>query len=72
MDSLFSVEESAKRLGGVSPWTIRCWLSSGRLKRTKIGRRTMISEADLLKFIQEGNKSIDGKPSRTRGARKGR
>jgi len=72
MDTLFSVEESARRLGNISPWTIRYWLSAGRLKRTKIGRRTMVSESDLLKFIQEENKSIDGKPRRRKGARKGR
>jgi len=57
MDPLFSVEEAARRLGGVSPWTVRYWLSAGRLTRTKIGRRTMISESELLKFIQEGNKT---------------
>jgi excisionase family DNA binding protein len=63
MECLFSVEESAKRLGGISPWTIRCWLSSGRLKRTKIGRRTMIRESDLETFIREENKSTESAQS---------
>jgi len=57
MEPLFSVEEAAKLLGGISPWTVRFWLSSGKLKRTKIGRRTMIAESELRKFIRDGNKS---------------
>ena len=48
-DPILSVNESAKRLG-ISPWTVRSYLSQGKLKRTKVGRRTMIraSQLDLL------------------------
>jgi excisionase family DNA binding protein len=42
MENLISVEEAAKRLGGISKWTVHAWMSQGRLKRTKVGKRTMI------------------------------
>jgi excisionase family DNA binding protein len=57
MDTLLSVEEVARRLGGLSKYTIHAWLSSGKLRRTKIGSRTMIRESELAKVIQDGGKS---------------
>jgi len=57
MDGLVSVPEAAKRLGGISKWTVHAWLSQGKLKRTKVGRRTMIRESELEKVIEEGGKS---------------
>ncbi len=57
MDSLLSVSEAARRLGGISKWTIYAWLSQGKLLRTKVGKRTMIRESELEKVIQEGGKS---------------
>jgi excisionase family DNA binding protein len=57
MDELFSVEEAAKRLGGLSKYTIHAWLSSGKLQRTKVGSRTMIRESDLASVIEVGGKS---------------
>lgn len=57
MDSLLSVGEVAKRLGGISKWTVYAWLSQGRLQRTKVGGRTMVRESELAKVIQDGGKS---------------
>jgi excisionase family DNA binding protein len=57
MEKLLSVEEAAKRLGGLSKWTIHAWLSQGKLLRTKVGGRTMIRESELQKVIVEGGKS---------------
>lgn len=57
MDKLISVSEAARRLGGISKWTVHAWLSQGRLQRTKVGNRTMIKESELAKVIQEGGKS---------------
>jgi excisionase family DNA binding protein len=65
MDTLFSVEEAARQLGGISKWTVHAWLSQGRLQRTKVGGRTMIRESELEKVIQDGGKS----PSRPRPAK---
>jgi excisionase family DNA binding protein len=57
MDTLLSVTEAAKRLGGISKWTVHAWLSKGRLQRTKVGGRTMIRESELAKIIKDGGKS---------------
>jgi excisionase family DNA binding protein len=57
MDDLLSVEETARRLGGISKWTVHAWLSQGKLQRTKVGGRTMIRESELAKVIQDGAKS---------------
>jgi excisionase family DNA binding protein len=57
LDALISVNEAARRLGGISKWTIFSWLSKGRLRRTKVGGRTMIRESELQKVIEEGGKS---------------
>jgi excisionase family DNA binding protein len=55
MEMLLSVEEAARRLGGLSKYTIHAWLSSGKLRRTKVGARTMIRESDLQAFIDACN-----------------
>lgn len=57
LEKLLSVEEAALRLGGLSKYTIHSWLSSGKLRRTKVGSRTMIRESELGRVIQEGGKS---------------
>ena len=57
MENLFSVEEAARRLGGVSKWTVHAWLSQGKLLRTKVGGRTMIRESELQKVVKDGGKS---------------
>ena len=56
MDALLSVDEAARRLGGLSKYTIQAWLSSGKL-RTKVGSRTMIRESELERVIEDGGKS---------------
>jgi excisionase family DNA binding protein len=65
MENLLSVEEAARRLGGLSKWTIHAWLSKGKLQRTKVGGRTMIRESELQKVIQDGGKSPA--PNRAKG-----
>ena len=57
METLLSVDEAAKRLGGISKWTVHAWLSQGKLQRTKVGGRKMIRESELEKVIQDGAKS---------------
>jgi excisionase family DNA binding protein len=37
MENLLSVEEAARRLGGISKWTVHAWLAKGKLRRTKVG-----------------------------------
>ena len=61
IDALLSVDETARRLGGLSKYTIHAWLSSGKLRRTKVGSRTMIRESELLRVIEDGGKSQIGR-----------
>jgi excisionase family DNA binding protein len=61
LEKLFSVEEAAQTLGGLSKYTIHAWLSSGKLRRTKVGSRTMIRESELLRVIEDGGKSPVGR-----------
>jgi excisionase family DNA binding protein len=56
METLFSVKQAAKALGEISPWTIYAWLSQGKLKKVKIGSRTMIAASELERFISEGSR----------------
>lgn len=55
MQRLMSVEQVAEQLGGISKWTVHAWLSKGKLRRTKVGSRTMIRESDLQAFIARCN-----------------
>jgi excisionase family DNA binding protein len=57
VENLLSVEECAKRLGGLSKHTINAWLSRGKLQRTKVGGRTMVRESELQRVIEDGGKS---------------
>lgn len=54
METLYSVEDAAKKLGGVSKFTIYAWLSRGMLERTKVGGRTMVRESSLLDLLERG------------------
>jgi excisionase family DNA binding protein len=60
VEHLFSVEQAAERLGGISKWTVHAWLSKGKLRRTKVGSRTMISESDLKAFLDGCNPESAG------------
>ncbi len=60
MDALLSVDEAARRLGGLSKYTIQAWLSSGKLRRTKLGSRTMIRESELERIANEGEGGKSG------------
>lgn len=53
-DKLFNIAEAAHYFGGVSEYTIHSWLSKGKLRRTKIGSRTMIRLSELERFAKEG------------------
>jgi excisionase family DNA binding protein len=57
-DKLYSVEDAAAFLGGLSRYTIHAWLSKGKLRRTKVGSRTMIRESELERVIEDGGKSL--------------
>jgi excisionase family DNA binding protein len=57
MDKLLSIDDAAQALGGISKYTVQAWLSTGKLRRTKVGSRTMIRESELERVIEDGGKS---------------
>ena len=52
-DHNHSVEAVARRLG-VSVYTVRSWLRQGRLEHFKFGRRVLVTETEVLRFIDAG------------------
>jgi excisionase family DNA binding protein len=58
LEKLYSIEDAAKQLGGISPHTVVMWFSKGKLQRTKVGRRTMVAESELLRIQNVGGVSI--------------
>ena len=52
LETLYSVEEAAKKLGGVSRFTIYSWMTRGLLERTRVGGRVMVRESSLLKLLK--------------------
>lgn len=54
-DSLLSVMEAAREAGGLSKHTINAWLHQGKLRKTKVGARTMIRRSELERYIRSCN-----------------
>lgn len=50
MQPLKSVAEAA-RLLGISPWTTRGYIRDGKLKAVRLGRRVLVEEAELERFV---------------------
>jgi predicted site-specific integrase-resolvase len=55
--------DAAKSIG-LSPWTIRKYLTTGKLKCTHIGRRTLIEPKELARLVEEGREAPMGRPVR--------
>ena len=55
---LFSLEDAARELGGISVWTLRKHAARGSLAVTHIGRRLFIGSAELARVQSEGLPSL--------------
>lgn len=49
---IFLTIEDAAQLVGLSHWTIRMWLRTGKLPKYKSGTRTLVREGELLALIK--------------------
>src|ERR1035437_4249156 len=56
LETLYSVADAARMLGGISKFTIYAWMSRGLLERTRVGGRVMVRESSLLKLLEQGNR----------------
>lgn len=50
-EKLLTIEELCRKLGGVKPWTIRCWVSQRKIPYTKVGRLTRFPESLINQWI---------------------
>jgi excisionase family DNA binding protein len=41
----------------VSPHTVRRWASQGRLRKIKLGSRTLFDPGDVFRFVEEARKA---------------
>lgn len=60
---LYSLEDAVSQLGGISVWTLRGHVKRGSVRVTRIGRRVLVSRAELERIQIEGLPSL--KASRT-------
>ena len=67
LETLHSVPDAARMLGGISKFTIYAWMRRGLLERTRVGGRVMVRESSLLKLLEQSDKQ--GTASRRRGAK---
>ena len=52
---VLDVKEAAHRLS-LSHWTIRKWISTGKITATHLGGRVMIEPRELMRLIEAGRK----------------
>jgi excisionase family DNA binding protein len=48
---LHSVTDAAKLLG-ISHWTLRAYVKNGKLTPVRIGRRVLLEEGELERFVE--------------------
>ena len=46
--------DSAAKAISVSPWTIRKWISQGKLPATRLGRRVCVTPDALRRLVEQG------------------
>ena len=55
---LYSLGDASHVLGGVSVWTLRKHISSGRLRIVRLGRRVFLDAEELERIRREGLPSL--------------
>lgn len=51
---LHSIDETARLLGNLSPWSIRRFISQSRIKAVRIGSRVMVSQEEIENVVKNG------------------
>jgi excisionase family DNA binding protein len=67
MKPLWSVEKAAELLG-LSPWTLRAYIRDGRLRPVRLGRRVLLEESELERFVTEGKNQNSVEITQTPGS----
>jgi excisionase family DNA binding protein len=53
MEALLSIERAAQVLG-ISPWTVRRYIATQKLRPVRIGRRVLLEQRELQRIVDEG------------------
>ena len=53
---VLDIREAASVLS-LSPWTIRRYITDGKLKTVRLGRRVLIEPSELQRLVEEGRES---------------
>jgi excisionase family DNA binding protein len=53
MESLLSIERAAQVLG-ISPWTVRRYIATKKIRPVRIGRRVLLEQQELQRVVDEG------------------
>lgn len=51
-DRLISIKDAAEILA-ISPWTVRAWVTQGKLGSAKLGTRRLIPESEINRLLAE-------------------
>lgn len=51
-DRLLSIKDAAAILA-ISPWTVRVWITQGKMASAKLGARRLIPESEINKLLAE-------------------
>lgn len=60
---LYPIEESARILGGLSPWTLRAHIRVGNIKVVRVGTRVMLNSAEIERVTRQGLPKLTTKPA---------
>jgi excisionase family DNA binding protein len=63
MDKLLSIEVTAELLS-VSPWTVRAWITQGKLGSAKLGSRRLVPKSEVERLILDA--SVPALPKHSR------
>jgi excisionase family DNA binding protein len=51
-DRLVSIKDAAAILA-ISPWTVRAWITQGKITSAKLGARRLIPESEINRLLAE-------------------
>jgi len=66
MRALKSVVEAAELLR-ISPWTVRSYIKTGKLKPVRLGRRVLLTDGELERLVAESQVQADADPETNQG-----
>ncbi len=60
LDRLYSIPEAADALR-VSHWAVRKWIREGKMRSSKAGKRRVIRETELQRFVVDDPRTVQPK-----------